>query len=409
MHLIDSYAMIAQIWPFAWKGFIRRKSRFVASVLGFSLAVLVFTTVRAISKQSQRSIGRVLTHTGTHFIAYKPFCCSPPFLNQNANEGFYANGIPSQPLPANLLEEIGRLPSVADAAPFLLFRIADGESTTMIGGIDPSKPAVLANTSCSASDIVEGRFLAPEDSQKALAEQSFAVVRNLRAGSIFRIKGLAFQIVGVVNPGIRPAKADIYMMIQDAENVIGRSATMPLKGLMNIILVESAGAHVHRQAMNDVQKILGDSGLISTYGCYQPASLSLKMNDRALRWLSWVTFLFAMLLAVKTQAGSVNERRRDIGILCSMGWSRFRITALMSCEALIQAGIGALIGAGAYFIAAPALIRGMAGPGSTETIDVSFGVVGLAVGFTLLCGLIAGVLPTWNATRKKPIHNLYQL
>lgn len=91
--------MLAQVWSFAWKSFVRRKSRFAASVLGFSLAVLVFATVHAVLRQSQRSIGRVLTHTGTHFIAYKPVCCPPPFLNQNANEGFYANGIPSQPLP----------------------------------------------------------------------------------------------------------------------------------------------------------------------------------------------------------------------------------------------------------------------------------------------------------------------
>jgi ABC-type lipoprotein release transport system permease subunit len=401
--------MSAMIWSFAWKGFLRRKSRFAASVLGFSLAVLVFATVRAISTHSQRSIGRVLTHTGTHFIAYKPFCCSPPFLNQDANEGFFANGIPSQPLPANLLEEIRRLPSVAEAAPFLLFRVTEDESAMMIGGFDPKDRDVVANTSCSANDLVEGRFLAPEDSLSALAEQSFAVIHNLHAGSIVRVKGMIFQIVGVVNPGIRPAKADLYLPIRDAERVIGASASMPVKGLMNIILVESVGAHEHRRAMADAQKILGGSGLISSYGCYQPASLSMKMNDKVMRWLSWVTFLFAMLLAFKTQAGSVNERRHDIGILSSMGWSKFQITALMSIEALIQAGIGAFFGAVVYVLTAPALIRGLAGTDSEESIGISFGVVALAVGFTFFSGLIAGILPAWNATRMKPVRNLNRL
>jgi hypothetical protein len=399
--------MDTMIWSFACKGFLRRKSRFAASVLGFAMSVAVFTAVHAILKQSRESIGKVLTHTGTHFIAFKPRCCPPPYFDPDSNEGFFADGAPSQPLPMGLLSEIARLPTVAEAAPFLLFRILDGGGAVMIGGFEPGKTAVVSKTCCSSGDLADGRFLGPGDSLTALAEKSFAVSRNLRSGSILKIKGISFRIVGIVNPGIRPAKADLYMPVQDAERIIGRSASMPIKGLMNIVLVESSGAHEHRRAMSDVQALMGGSGLVSTYDCYQPASLSMKLNDKTLRWLARSVFLFAMLLAFKTQADSVNERKRDIGILDSLGWSKTGIAALIFYESVIQSSLGALAGAVVSLMIAPVLIHGMAGPGFTEPVAVPLGTIGLAVCLAVACGVVAGFFPAWSAARKRPVANLH--
>ena len=395
------------IGSLAWKGFIRRKSRFAASVSGFTLAVVVFTTIHAILKQSWESMGKASAHTGTHFIAFKPRCCPSPYFDQDSNEGFFADGVPSQPLPMNLLSDVARLPTVADAAPFLLFRIFDSEYGALtIGGFEPGNSVAVSKTCCSAEDLVGGRFLEPGDSLAALAEKSFAVSRNLQPGSIFEVKGLRYRIVGVVNTGIRPAKADIYMPIRDAERVIGRSVFLPAEGLMNIILVESVGADVHFRAMSDVQRLMGGSGLLSTYNCHQPASLSMKLNDKMLRWLAWTVFLFATVLALKTQADSVNERRRDIGILDSMGWPKAGIATLVFYESVIQSSLGAFIGAVLAAVIIPMLIHGLAESASEEPAAVPLGIIGLAIGLAVACGVVAGAIPAWNAARKKPADNL---
>ncbi len=387
------------IGSLAWKGFLRRKGRYLISTFGFSLAVIIYVVILAILDHSAKSTSDVLIHTGTHFIAYKPYCCAPPFFDEESDEGFVANGAPSQPLPRELITQISRLRSVADASPFLLFRIHFHKSMMLIGGFDPENAMAVASTSCSASDLVSGRFLCAQDTDVVMLEQSFALLHNLKTGASLEIEGKSYQVIGIVNPGIRPAKADVYMVIRETESVLSRSASVPVQDIMNIILVESAGARVHRQAMEDVKNLIGSSGLISTYGCFKPASKVMILQDHVLRLLTILIFLFATFLALQTQLTSVNERKRDIGILCSMGWGRRAIGILIFYEAMIQALLGAVIGAFMALILTFLLLQ-------KGAFVVPWSLLGAAIALTLVGGFIVGILPAWIFTRKLPIDNL---
>jgi putative ABC transport system permease protein len=389
----------------AWKGLIRRKSRFFPSVLGFVLASAVFVTVRAVGVQSRRSVADVLTHTGTHFIAFRPACCVPFFEGKN-REGYFANGSPTRPFTLELIRKIADLPSVAEAAPFLMVRVQDPGGGLTIGGFNPGPSAALANTCGSSGDVVDGRFLAPGDSGVVLAEQSFAAGRGLAAGGEVKICGSTFRVAGILNAGIRPAKADLYLTFRDAEKIVSGLAGAPVRGLANIVLVESAGAHSHARAMRDVQAALGDSTILSSYGCYKPADQSMNLHGAALRWLSWIVFAFAVLLAVETQTASVGERRRDMGILSSSGWSGRHVVSLILQESLMQSVLGASAGALLGRILAPIFAGAVAGRGSAGTASVPAGAVAAAAGLTLAGGLIAGAISAWRAVRRSPIDNL---
>ena len=334
-----------KILSFAWKEIIRSRERSYSSMIGYFSATLIFAVILLL--YSGKSIDSILSNTGTHFIAFRPFCCGLPYLTQEeAKQNFIANGIQSQPLPLTLLDEVKKIPEVKDAAAFLLYKIDEAidHRPASIGGFDPGAGDAIANTCCSANDIISGRFLQREDHNAVMLEESYAMAHALSIDSTLTIKGLNFKIVGIVNPGVRPAKADIYLTRPDAEKLISRDLGMPVKDIMNIVLVESANAHVHRIAMESVSRLMGSEGLISTYGCFKPASGAMNVNRRVLAFLMGLIFLFILVFSFKNQYVSLIARQRDLAILSSIGWSDWNISGMILFETFYQLIFGSVVG-----------------------------------------------------------------
>jgi hypothetical protein len=274
-----------------------------------------------------------------------------------------------------------------------------------IGGFVPSDTVAVSGTCSSLRDLVEGRFLDSDSNRAILLEHSYARMRGLNTGDSLIIRGIPYAILGIINPGIRPAKADVYMTFREAEMAVSRFSGVPVQNLMNIVLVESAGAPFHRQAMTDVQEKIGSSALISTYGCYQPAFRVMAAHDRIITILSWVIIVFSVLLALKTQYESVNERSHDIGILGAMGWDRHYIVLLFLMEAIIQTGFGMLLGLFILFIGFIAFPQ----TGFTAEQTDLFRITGMGVFLVLAGGILAGMIPAWNAVCKLPVRQLNRL
>lgn len=387
------YRLISHL---AWKTFLSNKSQFWLSIFGYALSVLVFVFVMMLTLQWQQSVDSVLTSTGTHFIAFKPQCCSNPYFSDERAEGFVAQGIASQPLAASLIDSLNALASVSNASPFLAYRLAEADGPVMIGGFDPDNHISVPTTCCAARDITEGRFLEPDDVGMVLVEQAFAVARGIRSGTSLHLKGREFRVIGIVNPGVRPAKTDVYMKLADARHLIESFSGVMADELMNIALVESASAAAHRQALKDVERCLGQAGLVSTYGCYKPASKAMDFHHRFLKVMAVFVLIFAVLTAFKTQRDSLLARKRDLGVLCAMGWSRLNLGFMVVLESIIQSVIGGFLGGALTLL----ILAWQSIPASTWHWFV------IALGLVVAGGCVAGFIPAWLLTRKLPIAHL---
>ena len=403
------------MWRYSWRETVRHMGRTIGNVLGYLLAVTLMVVLVAVLSYSNAVSGEILTTTGTHFIAFMPECVSeecPADLIDPVNEGFVTNGSPSKLLDVSLIEEVKALPTVAGAAPGLYFKMLDpatGKAFTIIGLSDLDSTAV-ATTTCAATDVVTGRFLLPGDRNLVMLEEAFAYARLIPAGLPIDIGGQRFTVAGIIDPGIRPAKADIYMRMDEALSVINSRLYTPIEAKMNIILVESAGAAVHQQALKDVQRVLGERGLISTYACSEPAATAMGINENGLKSITFIVALAVIAFALKSQYSSVIERRYDIGILKAIGWSDSRIVRQLLGESLIQAGSGGLLG----IILAVGIIlwiplERITGVASTTGIEITASSLILGFGLAFAGGLVAGVLPGFAAAKMKPADILRRL
>jgi putative ABC transport system permease protein len=400
----------ALILRYAWRELRRRKARTLANVLGYFLAVAAAVVLFALLASSKQSAASILTSTGTHFMGYSPVCtpgCSAKVLDKD--EGFYTNGTEARLLGVEVVDQANRLPSVKAAAPYLLFRFKDPRDghLFLVGGFDPRHSTAIAATCCAPADLTSGRFLTPDDRGGVILEEAYARSRRLATGDSIAIAGANFTIVGVVNPGIRPGKADVYMCFDDVEQAVNRRLAAALHRQCSAVMVEVASSVVQEDAIAGVKRLLPD-GLVSSYACYKPAAQVLGLNETAAWLLTLVIAVCAVALAMKSQLSCVIERRQEIGILKAIGWADSTILTQVLAESLLQALAGGVLGAAAALIVlwlAPAV--GFA----SSTLLAPFPAAALAAAplLALAGGLVAGVLPAWLAARSRPADALRSL
>jgi putative ABC transport system permease protein len=419
---------------------MRRRSRTFANVFGYMLAVALMVVLVSVLYDSKGESDAILNNTGTHFVAFLPACagaCSSCAgqETQFENEGYVANGISTGLFPVDFVEEVRKLPTVKDAAPFLLFQFKDpGDGHLFsVGGLPPNHTIAIGNTSCAPSDIVDGRFLALNDSGKVMIEEAYARATVLKVEDTLQIRGVTFTVAGIVNAGIRPAKANIYMTFEDAEGIINRKIkSAPIEPLRshirginakesaasgagqgergeaaapkqaNLLLVESGNAKVQDAAIQSIRELF-PSLVFSGYACYKPAAQVMGLTENAVWLLTVVIAIATVILSLKSQYSSVLERRREIGILKSIGWSDRNVVSQIVCESVLQAAAGGILGCCAAAVLmrfTPLGLRGV----SPAPDHGSFVTLVFAAGFflSLFGGVIAGVFPALFASRQQP-------
>ncbi|WP_375387451.1 ABC transporter permease [uncultured Amnibacterium sp.] len=98
---------------------------------------------------------------------------------------------------------------------------------------------------------------------------------------------------------------------------------------------------------------------------------------------------------------SVRERTREIGVRRAIGAKRRQILAQFLVEAVVLSVLGGIIGLGVG-IGLSALIAGVAG----WAFAVSATTIGVALGFSLVVGVVFGVWPARSASRLQPVDAL---
>ena len=405
-------SMIAQ---YAWCELRRHKARTLITVLGYGLAASSMMVLVGILQASGRSGAGILDHTGTHFVAFSPAdmaSCGPCLALANRqiqSEGLVAFGARANLIPHAFVEKLKGLPTVADAAPYLQYRFRDPNDGHLytVGGFDPDNALVVGTTCCAATDVVEGRFLDGSDEGKVLVEQAYAQLRRLKVGGTVQIAGQRFRVLGIINAGIRPARADIYLPYQEAEHLMAvQLPNVTLAGYANLILVEVKDSSVQDQAIREVKSLYPDL-VISSYACYRPAAQARAINTMAMTLLIVAVTVFTILLAMVSQLAVLVERRRDLGILKTLGFSNGRIMGQIVLESVLQATLGALVAG--VFVASlmPGVLWRWLAPLGIPISSMRWPSICLpAIILSIVGGLLAGLLPAVWASRQRPSHLL---
>ncbi len=138
------------------------------------------------------------------------------------------------------------------------------------------------------------------------------------------------------------------------------------------------------------------AGFISMAG-----NLALLLNTIALA----VSFTI-LLVTANTMSMAVRERRTEIAVLKTLGFSSGQVMGLVVAEAMMLGVLGGALGIGGskalvwLLTTTPGIKDMLAGIGLSE-LDLQPSVAALGFGVALFLGFAAGFVPAWNAYRAR--------
>ena len=278
-------------------------------------------------------------------------------------------------------------------------------ATTSIVGTTASYPEVRSYT------IWQGSFFnqaaVDEGLRNAVIGSTTADTLGLDGtaiGQTITIGGIPFQLVGILQPKgsnddqvlIPLATARHYFVGGTTVRTIGVSVTASdqittTQGLLTVLVQQRHGTN----GTNDDFTITSQSQLLSTF------SSITGLLTVLLGGIASISLIVGGIGIMNIMLVSVRERTREIGIRKAVGARSADILFQFLVEALVLSLLGGAIGI-AVGLLASALIGQVAGWGF---IFNPFTLV-VAVGFSLVVGVVFGVWPARAAARLDPITSL---
>jgi putative ABC transport system permease protein len=261
-------------------------------------------------------------------------------------------------------------------------------------------------------EVAAGHFLPPDDPR---APRSFAVLGSKMADQLFgsanalgasvRVGGGRYRVVGVMRP-----KGTMIGFDLDDTVYIPAASSLELfdrESLFEIDVLYEEAAPVE-EVVEGIRRLLvarhGDEDFTIT--------TQQQMLDTLGSVLGVLTFAVAALGSISLLVGAVGiftimtiavrERTSEVGLLRALGAGRRQVLALFLTEAVVLSLLGGF--AGLAFGAGLAWLLGEA----VRQLPVSFSLpfMSLAVGLSVVIGLLAGILPALNAARLDPVEAL---
>ncbi|GAB1400571.1 hypothetical protein MASR1M66_20260 [Aminivibrio sp.] len=345
----------------------RSRCSYFANIIVYAFMVAVLAVMAGVARSSEDSSRDALRSIGTHILVYRGTlagsvssedCCDPSTgagRSGNATlrnlEGFVAgnSGIPSEILNPSYADSLKKIDHVAGVSPYITYRFTAGRIFTA-GGYRPEDKTAVNNTVFSEGNLVEGKGIAPGQSGKIVLEKSFSDSAGISVGKSLTVGGVPFEVVGIVNPPLRPGKADIYMHFDDLRSVLQKYG-YESPYMANSLLVEVSDAWYQDEVILKIRDIHPELS-IYTYGCYKPASKGMAAVSRHSGMLVVIIWLGLLTYAGTMQWTAVRTKKREIGILKSLGWSSTEIAVNIMLRGFFVAVAGSVLGmlCGAYIL-----------------------------------------------------------
>ena len=376
-------------FTYAMKEIRRRKYRTVMNIAGVVIAITTLITLVMAARGWETCTTAPLNTIGTDIV----FIYTAP-VEAKGSGCYIVNHLFSYPFNQTLLNEIEELPTVECGVPILMHRLR----AMVFTGIDPSETQTNA---VLPKDVIEGRYLKPDDGYVALVDKEYAEFNNLTLGSTVNYVA-DYEIVGIVEvSAINIMKSHIYVNLPVVQEVLPEK---PI-GLVNIGLIRTSSPNQVKTTVEALEEQWPDSSTLTGSDLTETAVSIIQISEETAWNISIILAVITVLFMVKSQLSNVAERTKEIGILKAIGWSNSNVVNQILAESLIQSTIGGLLACGLGYLCATYVLATMGGEigGALKFVTVDPLLLGLGFTVAIISGITAGLVAALRAARLAPV------
>jgi len=292
------------------------------------------------------------------------------------------------PMPVKIGDIIAKLPHVAVVAPVLIQVSTSGGHLQNIFGIDLRSFEALH----PFTFLLGGRFKASND---VIVDDVYANGNHVKVGDTVNLLNQNFGICGIVAHG---QGARIFLplpKLQELNGAIGRATAFYIKAdnpantdtvvaeIKNIPHMETYGVHSMREYLSMLTP--DNIPMLSTF----------------IHIVIGISVTIGFIVIFQAMYAAVMERTREIGILKSLGASRFYIIDAILRETALLAVGGIIVGI-LISLATSAMIEKR----TTLPVDITSKWIISAVLIAIVGSIAGAIYPAFKAAQKDPIDAL---
>jgi putative ABC transport system permease protein len=394
----------------AVRALLRNKLRSFLTTLGIIIGVFAVISMVAVGEGAKAQVEKTFASMGSNIIVVLP---------GTSSRGGAMGGFGSMPTLTwdDLAAIRSEVPTVRSAVAMLsaMAQVQSDEDnwTTRVQGTSPEfldvrSWKVEAGVFFTQSDVDVGAKVAVLG--RTVVDKLYGESAD-PIGQSVRIKGVPFQIVGVLE-----RKGQSAMGQDNDDTVVVPQSTFQSKiqgGLQKyipgMIMVSAVDADATKRAQTQMANLLRDRhhiepGMDDDFSIRNLAEMASAVEAGT----AAITSLLASIAAVSLIVGgigimnimlvSVTERTREIGLRMAVGAKPRHILLQFLFESLALSTAGGIVGIAAGVVTASKL-----GDAFGWTITIRPETVVLAVGFSGLVGVVFGIFPARKASKLQPI------
>jgi putative ABC transport system permease protein len=340
-------------------------------VLAVSLGITLLLVLVGLTQGSISEVAERIQNVGADVIVQKAGATN-----------FFA--LKSGVLPQRYRDRIADVPGVEAVSPVVTWTTTFRNSFYVVYGIDPEQFSTLGG----GLEIVAGEKLSKDG--EVVVDSRMAAATGLRVGDEIELLGATLRVVGISKEGIG---ARIFMRMSQLQKMLhqeGRVSLFFVKCESPEVVKSTAAAiertnkGVHVQLLENFSDVMANSmsGLRQFIGA-----------------ITLTTLVVSLLVILTTMHSAVMEKRRDIGILKSLGASRAFIMGNVVLESVVLTVAGVLLAFGFTVFAITVLANLY--PLLTVEVTPFWMLVGSVVG--VVGGALGALYPAWLAIRQDPV------
>jgi putative ABC transport system permease protein len=375
--------------PYILKTLWGHRTRTLLTISGAAVALFVFCCVAAIGEGLDRLADNAASERTLIVFQANRFC---PFTSA---------------LPQDYASAIAKLDGVADVIPIKVYTNNCRASLDVIvfHGISPDKLRSSRDMTLTAGSWDD--FLRLPDG--ALVGSAVARRRNIDPGDRFTIGGVTVTVAGIFTSPVPSEEDYIYTPLEFLQRQRGRSDA-GLVTQFEVVLSDGADPESVAREIDELYRGGPVATDTRTKGVFQADSVAdLAELVGFAHWLGLACVGLVLMLVATTTVMAVQDRIREHAVLRTIGLNERRVFGLVMAESFLVSLAGGALGVVA---AISALAFGHFSMG-TEGVVIAFGpslsvaLIGLATAAG--AGLLAGIVPAWQATRSEIVVALRQV